>query len=91
MRSAKCWMRPQIVLAAAMTFLTGCAGVGSEVPQRTCPPIVNYSRSEQAQVAKELAALPEGALIVGWMTDYAVLRAQARSCAMPRTWLANAT
>jgi len=43
--------------------------------------VVEYSREEQARVAEEVAGLPEGALIVGWMADYAVLRKQARVCA----------
>jgi len=46
-----------------------------------CLPVVNYSRIEQGRVADELAKLPEGALIVGWLADYAVLRDQARACA----------
>ena len=80
MHSAKCWMQRRIVLAAAMTFLTGCAGVGSETPHGACPLVVEYSPAEQARVAEEITALPEGALIVGWMADYAVLREQARRC-----------
>lgn len=80
MHIAKCWMRPLIALATAMTFLTGCAGVGSETPHSACPPVVKYSPAEQARVAEEITALPEGALIVGWMADYAVLRDQARRC-----------
>jgi hypothetical protein len=32
-------------------------------------------------MAEEVAALPKGALIVGWMADYAVLRDQAQVCA----------
>ncbi|WP_412507584.1 hypothetical protein [Roseovarius sp. SYSU LYC5161] len=38
------------------------------------------SEAEQAQVAEEVAALPENALIVDWLADYAVLRAQLRVC-----------
>ena len=43
--------------------------------------MVAYSPVEQARVAEEVAALPEGALMVGWLADYAVLRDQARACA----------
>jgi hypothetical protein len=43
--------------------------------------VVAYSQAEQAGVAEEFAALPEGALIVTWLADYAVLRDQARACA----------
>jgi len=55
--------------------------VGSENPPSACPPVVEYNRAEQARVANEVALLPEGALIVGWLADYAVLREQARACA----------
>jgi hypothetical protein len=78
-----CWMQRQIGLAAVMIFLTGCAGVDSDVPPSDCPPVVEYSRAAQARVANEVALLPEGALIVGWLADYAVLRQQARACLAP--------
>jgi hypothetical protein len=55
--------------------------VGSEDSPSVCPPVVEYSRSEQGRVSEEVAALPEGALIVEWLADYAVLREQARACA----------
>jgi hypothetical protein len=63
-----------------MIFLTACARVGSDGPRSACPPVVEYSRAEQAQVAEEVAALPESALIPEWLADYAVLREQARTC-----------
>ncbi|HEV8034935.1 hypothetical protein [Yoonia sp.] len=80
MHSTKCWTRPQIALAAVMTFLTACEKAGSDTPYSACLPVVEYSRAEQTRVAEELAALPEGALIVEWLADYAVLREQARTC-----------
>jgi len=80
--TARCWTRPPIVLAAATIFLTACAGVGFEAGGLSaCPPVVNYSWEEQGRVAEEVAGLPEGALIVSWLADYAVLRDQARVCA----------
>jgi hypothetical protein len=61
--------------------LTACAGVGFEAGGLSaCSPVVEYSREEQARVAKEVAKLPEGTLIIGWLADYAVLREQARAC-----------
>ena len=63
-----------------MTFLTGCGAVGSEAGSGACPPVVAYSLAEQTQAAEEIAALPDGALIVGWLADYALLRDQARGC-----------
>ena len=73
-------MQPQTALAIATLLLTACAGVDSDTPPGVCPPMVVYSRAEQARVADEVAALPEGTLIVGWLADYAVLRDQARAC-----------
>ena len=64
-----------------MIFLNGCAGVGFDATVKPCPPVVEYSRAEQAIVAEELAALPEGAMIPEWLADYAVLRDQTRGCA----------
>jgi hypothetical protein len=43
--------------------------------------VVDYSRTEQARAATEVGALPEGAMIVTMLGDYAVLRDQARACA----------
>jgi len=42
--------------------------------------VVEYSLEEQRRMADELAALPDGSFIVGWLTDYAVLRRQVRAC-----------
>jgi hypothetical protein len=42
--------------------------------------VVDYSWAEQTRLADEVAALPEGAVIVGWLADYAVLRDQVRTC-----------
>ena len=68
---------------AAMIFLSACAMVASETPLSACPPVVEYSRSQQARAADEVARLPEGTLIIGWLADYAVLRDQARACRLP--------
>ncbi len=79
--TARCWTPPPAALAAAAIFLTACAGVSSDTLPGACPPVVEYSGAEQARVAEEVAALPEGTLITGWLADYAVLRDQARACA----------
>jgi hypothetical protein len=62
-----------------MICLSACAKVGSD-RAAACPPVVEYSRAEQMQVGEEVAALPGNALIVGWLADYAVLRAQVKAC-----------
>ena len=62
-----------------MLWLTGCAMAGSE-GQALCPPVVGYSAIDQTRAAAEIEALPENAVVVGMLSDYAVLRAQARTC-----------
>ena len=78
--NVKCWRPPAAALAAAMIFLAACEGAGFEGPRGACPPVVDYSRAEQARVASEVASLPESALITEWLADYAVLREQVRAC-----------
>lgn len=56
-----------------MLWLTGCAMGGSDV-RAPCPPVVEYSSADQARAADEVEALPEGAVIVRMLSDYAVLR-----------------
>lgn len=63
-----------------MILLSGCEGVSFDAPNGACPPVMEYSRTEQAQVAGEIAALRENARIVNWLADYALLRDQARAC-----------
>jgi len=63
----------------AMLWLTGCAMVGSDV-RAPCPPVVDYTTVEQVRAAGEVEGLPEGAVIVRMLSDYAVLRDHARAC-----------
>lgn len=64
-----------------MTLLTGCAAGGSDGGWLgVCPPVVAYSQQVQARAAAELDLLPEGAAVVDMLSDYAVMRAQARTC-----------
>ena len=62
-----------------MLLLTGCAMGGSDT-RAPCPPVVEYTSAEQARAADEVGALPEGAVIVRMLSDYAVLRDQAWAC-----------
>jgi len=78
--NAGCWKRRLAVLVIGTSWLTGCATAGFESAPTACPPVVEYGRTEQARVAEEVAALPEGAVIISWLADYAVLRDQARAC-----------
>lgn len=62
-----------------MLWLNGCATGGSDnrVP---CPSVVEYNTAEQARAAAELEALSDATVIVRMLSDYAVLRDQARAC-----------
>ena len=62
-----------------MLWLSACA-MGSSDGKATCPPVVDYSPDDQALAAEEVEVLPEGAMVVLMLSDYAVLRDQARAC-----------
>ena len=62
-----------------MLWLTGCATVGSDT-RAPCPPVVDYTAADQARAAAEVEALPEAAVIIRMLSDYTVLRDQARAC-----------
>lgn len=47
---------------------------------RPCPPVVKYTSAEQVRAAEEVETLPEGAVVVGMLSDYSVLRDQALAC-----------
>jgi hypothetical protein len=53
---------------------------GSNRLGQVCPPVVEYSTADQVRAADEVEALPEGAVIVRMLSEYAVLRNQARAC-----------
>ena len=81
MSNARCWRRQLAVLATATSLLGGCATVGFEPPViSACPPVVEYSREFQARAAEELVLLPEGSAVAEMLSDYAVMRDQARGC-----------
>ncbi|HBR96127.1 MAG TPA: hypothetical protein DD979_01955, partial [Gammaproteobacteria bacterium] len=44
------------------------------------PPVVEYDDGFQARAAEEVQALPEGAVVVEMLSDYAVMLEQARWC-----------
>ena len=77
--NARCWTPPAAVLLIAMLWLTGCAMGGSDT-RSPCPPVVEYSAADQVRAAEEVGALPEGAVVVAMLSDYADLRDQARAC-----------
>jgi hypothetical protein len=81
MSNAGCWKRRLAALAIAMTLLSSCATGASDVGSlRACPPVVEYSREFQARAADEVALLSENSAIAEMLSDYAVMRDQARVC-----------
>ena len=78
--NARCWKPPAAAPLIAMLLLSACAMAGSDRHVQDCPPVVEYSTADQARAAVEVAALPEGAVIVQMLSNYAVLRDQARAC-----------
>ena len=57
--------------AAGRPVLTGRAAA--------CPPVVEYSAELQARAAAEVEVLPEGSAVAELLSDYAVMRDQARA------------
>jgi len=80
MSNAVCSRRWLVGLAIGTSFLSACATVSSETAIGVCLPVVEYSQAEQAQAADEIASLPQNAVIIGWLSDYSVMRDQARVC-----------
>ena len=79
--SEGCWRRRLAALVIATSLLTGCATAGFEAGGvAACPPLVEYSGEFQARAAEDLATLPEGSALVAMMSDYVVMRDQARVC-----------
>jgi hypothetical protein len=79
--SGKCWRRRRVVLAIAASLLTGCGTGSSDRPAAAaCPPVVGYGAELQARAAAEVDALPAGSAVADLLSDYAVMRDQARAC-----------
>ncbi|ETW12706.1 hypothetical protein ATO8_11829 [Roseivivax marinus] len=76
-----CSRRRRVALVLATIWLSGCATDTFDVARLgACPPVVEYSREFQAQAAEELTLLPEESAIAVMLSDYAVMREQARVC-----------
>ncbi len=78
--NAEC-LRPQLVgLAIVTSLLSACATVSSESVTGVCPPVVEYSQAKLVRAAEEVTRLPESSPIVEMLSDYFVIREQAKSC-----------
>jgi len=79
--NAECWKRQLAALVFATSLLSGGAtGAFDGGGPWACPPVVEYSREVQALAAEELALLPEGSGIEEMLSNYTVMRDQARAC-----------
>ena len=64
-----------------MLLVGGCGwGGGGSEGAAPGPAVAEYSAAEQARAAGEVLGLEDGAVIVRMLSDYAVLRDQARAC-----------
>lgn len=77
--NARCWTPRPAALLIVILWLSACGMAGSDA-RAQCPPVVDYSAADQDRAAAEVEALPEGAVIVRLLIDYAVLRDQALAC-----------
>lgn len=77
--TARCSTPLPAALLIVVLWLSACAMGGSDA-RAPCPPAVDYTAADQARAADEVEALPEDAVVVRMLSDYAVLRDQARAC-----------
>jgi hypothetical protein len=79
--SRTCWRRRLVVLVIVASLPSGCGTAGSERPAAAvCPPVVSYGAELRARVAAEVETVPEESAVSGLLSDYAVMRDQARAC-----------
>jgi hypothetical protein len=81
MSSAKCSTRRLAVLVIVTSLLTDCATVDFKAGRLSmCPPVVGYDRGFEARAAEELLLLPAPSAVAEMLSDYSVMRDQARIC-----------
>ena len=79
--SGKCWRRRLAVLAIAASLPSGCGRAGSEYRTvAVCPPVVGYDAGFQERAAAEVEAFAESSAVAELLSDYALMRDQARAC-----------
>ena len=78
--NARCWTPPAAAPLIATLWLTACAMGGSDRTGQVCPPVVEYSRATLDRAAIEIDTLPENGVLTVMLSDYAVVREQARYC-----------
>ncbi len=81
MKSSTGCSRPRLVgLVIVTSLLSACAIAGSEAVTGICPPVVEYDAEFQVRAAEKVQVLPDGSAIAEMLSDYAVMRGQARGC-----------
>ena len=78
--SAECSKPRLAALVIVTSLLSACATVNSERITGVCPLVVAYDDGFEARAAEEVQALPEGSALDEMLSDYAVMREQARVC-----------
>ena len=69
-----------VLIILSLLLLNGCATNQVPVLHKFCLPMVNYSRQEQSEAAKELTLLGPRSEVSHMMTDYGAMRAADRAC-----------
>lgn len=70
-------MRSRAALLIPVLCLSACATAPSDP---VCPKLAPYTAAQQAEAAKELNALPLGAELRAFVSDYGKLRDETRVC-----------
>lgn len=65
-------------LLATVIFLSACSPSPIVIG---CPPVREWTREQQKQMADELAALPPDSMLRAGYDDYGYMREKARACA----------
>ena len=73
------FVRRWMPLAIAVSLLTACATANSD-PACVCPPVKEYSKEIQRQLADEIENASQSAVFPLVLQDYELMRAQAKSC-----------
>jgi len=78
--SAECSRLRLAALAIVTSLPSACAAVSSEQVIGACPPVIEYDTGFLAKAAEEVQVLPEESAVVEMLSDFAVMREQARRC-----------